>query len=419
LSISVTVSTLVTNFLLGDLTGNFETRLKDMPVYLDHAATSPIRPRVLEHYTRALRQIGNPASVHSFGQTSRQLLEEARESLARSLDCDRNEIVFTSGGTESDNLAVKGLYWQRHAIDRNRTLIITSSAEHVAVLDSVNWLVAEQGAEAHFLSMDQNGVLDLEEFARVLEERSDQIALVSLMWANNEIGVVHPIKEITELANRYAIPIHSDAIAALGHVPVSFSDSGLTAMSITGHKLGSPVGVGALIISRGQKLTPVAHGGGQERNMRSGSPDAAAASAFALAVQDAVSEQVRLASMHTKFSEQIIAAVRQVAPDAKLSSENTQRLPNNVHFRFPGCLGDSLLFLMDLNGVSISTGSACAAGVSSPSHVVLSIGADSDEAMGTMRITLGHNSTESDIDKFLEVFPKVYEGAKRAGLTRR
>lgn len=390
-----------------------------MPVYLDHAATSPIRPSVLEHYSSLLGQVGNPASVHSFGQTSRQILEEARESIAASLGCDRNEVIFTSGGTESDNLAVKGLYWHRHGQDTNRNLIITSSAEHAAVLDAVNWLVAEQGAEAYFVPMNQDGELDLGALANVISERSNQIALISLMWANNEIGVVHPIEEIVALAKPHSIPVHSDAIAALGHIPVNFAASGVSALTITGHKIGSPVGVGALILSRSTKLTPVVHGGGQERNLRSGTPDAAAASAMALAVKEAVAEQPLKRTLHEKLSEKLIAGVRAIAPEVKVSSEHAPRLANNVHFRFPGCLGDSLLFLMDINGVSISTGSACAAGVSSPSHVVLSLGADSDEAMGTMRITFGHTSSESDVDAFLEAFPTAYEGAKKAGLTRR
>ena len=390
-----------------------------MPVYLDHAATSPIRPSVLAHYSSLLGQVGNPASVHSFGQTSRQILEEARESIAASLGCDRNEVIFTSGGTESDNLAVKGLYWHRHGQDTNRNLIITSSAEHAAVLDAVNWLVAEQGAEAYFVPMNQDGELDLESLAKVIAERHDQVALISLMWANNEIGVVHPIQDIVALAKPHAIPVHSDAIAALGHIPVNFQASGVSALTITGHKIGSPVGVGALILSRSTKLTPVVHGGGQERNLRSGTPDAAAASAMALAVKEAVSEQAQKRTLHEKLSARLIAGVREIAPEVKVSSEHSPRLANNVHFRFPGCLGDSLLFLMDINGVSISTGSACAAGVSSPSHVVLSLGADSDEAMGTMRITFGHTSTESDVDAFLNAFPAAYEGAKKAGLTRR
>ena len=390
-----------------------------MPVYLDHAATSPIRPSVLAHYVQALSQVGNPASVHSFGQSSRMMLEEAREAIARNINCDRNEVIFTSGGTESDNLAVKGLYWYRHAADSNRTLIISSAAEHAAVLDAVNWLVAEQGAEAHFLNVDANGQIDLEELAVVLEQRQNQIALVSLMWANNEIGVLHPIKKITELANKYSIPVHSDAIAALGHTPIDFAESGLAAMTITGHKIGSPVGIGALILARSQKLTPVSHGGGHERNLRSGTPDAAAASAFALAVSEAVAQQPALEALHKKLSEKLVAGVRLIAPEVVVSSESVPRLSNNVHFRFPGCLGDSLLFLMDLNGVSISTGSACAAGVSSPSHVVLALGADNDEAMGTMRITFGHDSSDSDVEAFLAAFPKAYEGAKKAGLTRR
>jgi cysteine desulfurase len=347
------------------------------------------------------------------------MLEEAREVIAASIGCDRNEVIFTSGGTESDNLAVKGLYWQRHGQDRNRSLIVTSSAEHAAVLDAVNWLVTEQGAEAHFVSMNEDGVLDLAELSEVLEKRADQVALVSLMWANNEIGVVHPIEEITELARAFAIPVHSDAIAALGHIPVNFASSGLSAMTITGHKLGSPVGVGALILARSERLTPVLHGGGQERNLRSGTPDAAAASAMALAVKEAVEEQVRLQALHARLSARIVSGVREVAPDVRFSSEHAPRLANNVHFRFPGCLGDSLLFLLDVNGVCVSTGSACAAGVSGPSHVVLSLGANSDEAMGTMRITFGHNSTEADVDAFLEAFPNAYEGAKKAGLTRR
>lgn len=390
-----------------------------MPVYLDHAATSPIRPSVLAHYSKALEQVGNPASVHSFGQSSRQMLEEAREVIAESIGCDRNEVIFTSGGTESDNLAVKGLYWHRNSKDANRKLIVTSTAEHAAVLDAVNWLVSEQGAEVHFVPMDQDGVLDLENLSAVIRQRADQIALITLMWANNEIGVIHPIDQIVKIAKTQAIPVHSDAIAALGHIPMSFRDSGVQALTITGHKIGAPVGVGALILARSQSLTPVIHGGGQERNLRSGTPDAAAASAMAVAVREAVQQQPEKHELHSTLSKKLIAGVREIAPEVIVSSEKVSRLANNVHFRFPGCLGDSLLFLMDVHGVSISTGSACAAGVSSPSHVVLSLGADSDEAMGTMRITFGHSSTESDVEAFLDAFPKAYEGAKKAGLTRR
>lgn len=390
-----------------------------MPVYLDHAATSPIRPSVLELYVTTLSEVGNPASVHSFGQRSRQILEQAREEIAKAINCDRNEVIFTSGGTESDNLAIKGLYWTVNSKDTKKNVIVSAAAEHHAVLDAINWLVDSQNAELYLIPSDDQGVLDLTALARFLEQNASRVALISVMWANNEIGVIHPISEITKLASGYKIPVHSDAIAALGHIPVDFTSSGLAAMTITGHKLGGPVGSGALILRRDQTLTPVNHGGGQERNLRSGTPDASAAAALALTITEAVAEQGALATKHAQMTERLITGVKLIAQDVIVSAENAPRLPNNAHFRFPGCLGDSLLFLLDSEGVSISTGSACTAGVSGPSHVVLSLGADNDEAMGTLRITLGHSTQDQDIDAFLKAFPKAYEGAKKAGLTRR
>lgn len=390
-----------------------------MPVYLDHAATSPIRASVLELYVATLSEIGNPASVHSFGQHSRQILEQAREEIAKAINCDRNEVIFTSGGTESDNLAIKGIYWDVNSKDPSKNVIVSAAAEHHAVLDTINWLVDSQNAELYLIPSDDQGVLDIAAMERYLEQNASRVALISVMWANNEIGVIHPISEITKIARSYQIPVHSDAIAALGHIPVDFAESGLAAMTITGHKLGGPVGSGALILRRDQKLTPVNHGGGQERNLRSGTPDAASAAALALTITEAITDQENLAQKHKIMSQRIIAGVKQIASDVIVSAENAPRLPNNVHFRFPGCLGDSLLFLLDHDGVSISTGSACTAGVSGPSHVVLSLGASNDEAMGTLRITLGHSTKDQDIDAFLEAFPKAYQGAKKAGLTRR
>jgi len=390
-----------------------------MPVYLDHAATSPIRASVLELYTATLSEIGNPASVHSFGQHSRQILEQAREEIAKAINCDRNEVIFTSGGTESDNLAIKGIFWDVNSKDPSKNVIVSAAAEHHAVLDAINWLVDSQNAELYLIPSDDQGVLDIAALERYLEQNASRVALISVMWANNEIGIIHPISDITKIAKSYSIPVHSDAIAALGHIPVDFSKSGLAAMTITGHKLGGPVGSGALILRRDQKLTPVNHGGGQERNLRSGTPDASSAAALALTITEAVSEQEHLAQKHQIMTQRLIAGVKQIASDVILSAEKAPRLPNNVHFRFPGCLGDSLLFLLDSDGVSISTGSACTAGVSGPSHVVLSLGASNDEAMGTLRITLGHSTKDQDIDAFLEAFPKAYQGAKKAGLTRR
>jgi len=390
-----------------------------MPVYLDHAATSPIRASVLALYVATLSEIGNPASVHSFGQHSRQILEQAREEIAKAINCDRNEVIFTSGGTESDNLAIKGIYWDVNSKDPSKNVIISAAAEHHAVLDAINWLVDSQSAELYLIPSDDQGVLDIVAFDSYLEQNAARVALISVMWANNEIGVIHPISEITTLAKSYQIPVHSDAIAALGHIPVDFAESGLAAMTITGHKLGGPVGSGALILRRDQKLTPVNHGGGQERNLRSGTPDASSAAALALTITEAVSEQGELAARHKIMTERLIAGVKQISDDVVVSAEKAPRLPNNAHFRFPGCLGDSLLFLLDSDGVSISTGSACTAGVNGPSHVVLSLGASNDEAMGTLRITLGHSTKDQDIEAFLKALPKAYEGAKKAGLTRR
>ena len=390
-----------------------------MPVYLDHAATSPIRASVLALYVATLSEIGNPASVHSFGQHSRQILEQAREEIAKAINCDRNEVFFTSGGTESDNLAIKGIYWDVNSKDPSKNVIISAAAEHHAVLDAINWLVDSQNAELYLIPSDDQGVLDIAALESYLEQNAARVALISVMWANNEIGVIHPISEITTLAKSYQIPVHSDAIAALGHIPVNFAESGLAAMTITGHKLGGPVGSGALILRRDQKLTPVNHGGGQERNLRSGTPDASSAAALALTITEAVSEQGELAARHKIMTERLIAGVKQISDDVVVSAEKAPRLPNNAHFRFPGCLGDSLLFLLDSDGVSISTGSACTAGVNGPSHVVLSLGASNDEAMGTLRITLGHSTKDQDIEAFLKALPKAYEGAKNAGLTRR
>ncbi len=390
-----------------------------MPVYLDHAATSPIRASVLALYVATLSEIGNPASVHSFGQHSRQILEQAREEIAKAINCDRNEVFFTSGGTESDNLAIKGIYWDVNSKDPSKNVIISAAAEHHAVLDAINWLADSQNAELYLIPSDDQGVLDIAALESYLEQNAARVALISVMWANNEIGVIHPISEITTLAKSYQIPVHSDAIAALGHIPVDFAESGLAAMTITGHKLGGPVGSGALILRRDQKLTPVNHGGGQERNLRSGTPDASSAAALALTITEAVSEQGELAARHKIMTERLIAGVKQIADDVVVSAEKAPRLPNNAHFRFPGCLGDSLLFLLDSDGVSISTGSACTAGVNGPSHVVLSLGASNDEAMGTLRITLGHSTKDQDIEAFLKALPKAYEGAKNAGLTRR
>lgn len=387
-----------------------------MPYYLDHAASSPIRPGVLAAYAKYLGVAGNPSSVHSFGQAARQLLEEAREEIATLLRANRSEVIFTSGGTESDNLAIKGIYWHRNTSDPKRKLIVTSKLEHHAVLETIEWLVREQGADVSYVSLNEQGEIDLAALEELLRNRSNEIALVSLMWANNEIGVVNPIKQITSIAKQHGIPVHSDGVAALGHLRIDFEESGLSALTITGHKIGSPVGIGALLVARNQKLTPLFQGGSHERGLRSGTQDAAAAKAFALSVSEAVAEIDSKATEHKKLLGRLVEGVRDIASDVKVTGEFAERIPNIVHLRFSNLLGETLMFLLDREGIAVSTGAACSAGVPEPSHVVLALVGSETEANSCIRISLGHDSTEQDIEAFLNAFPKAYEAASRANL---
>ena len=388
-----------------------------MVVYLDHAATSPIRPEVLETYTRYLTLVGNPSSVHIAGQTVRRALEEAREEIAKAIKCNRNEVIFTSGGTESDNLAIKGLFWQRHNVDAERNVILSAYTEHHAVIDPIEWLEKEQGAEAVWIPVDERGVVDLVWLKNYLAENASRVALITLMWANNETGVVTPISEVTALAAVHDIPVHSDAVAALGHIHVDFAASGLAAMSITAHKVGGPVGVGALVVSRQSKLTSLVHGGGQERAMRSGTMNAAGAKAFSHAVSLAVSRIDHHVPELVRLRDRLVAGVHELVADARFSRGDAPGLPDNAHFTFPGCSGDSLLFLLDRAGICVSNGSACQAGVTAASHVLLTMGRDEAEASGCIRVTLGIDTTDADVDAFLAALPAAHEGARRAGYT--
>lgn len=387
-----------------------------MTVYLDYAATTPLRKEVFDCYVTFLQQLGNPSSVHSSGQKVRRALEEARESLARSVDCNRNEVIFTSGGTESDNLAIKGLYWQRKAEDNERNIIISAGTEHHAVIDPIEWLEKHDGAEILWLPVDSEGVVDLDFLATFLSEKADSVAVVTLMWANNETGVITDIPRVVEIAKQYGIPVHSDAIAAFGHLPLSFKDSGLAAMSISAHKIGGPVGAGALLVSRATKLVSLVHGGGQERGMRSGTMNAPVAKAFALAAEIAVNELEPEMQRLRKLRDYLVTEVQSIAPVAKHTGSKAQRMSHNAHFTFEGCSGDSLLFLLDQQGICVSTGSACQAGVNGPSHVLVAMGRSSRDAYGCLRMTLGQQTTKADIDTFLKALPAALEGALKAGL---
>ncbi len=392
-----------------------------MTVYLDHAATTPILPEAAAAMTAQLGSVGNPNSLHASGRAARRVVEESRETVARVLGCRPGEVVFTSGGTEADNLALKGLFWTRAAEDPRRRRIVSTAVEHHAVLDPLQWLADEAGADVVLTPVDRLGRIDLDAFRAAIEADPAAVALVSVMWANNEVGTVQPIADVVAIAHQHGIPVHTDAVQAVGQVPVDFAASGVDAMTLTGHKIGGPYGVGALLLRREVQLTPLQHGGGQERDVRSGTIDAPAIAGFATACELAVKHQAELATRLAGLRERLVQGVTRVVPDAAFNGDPVadvqHRLPGNAHLTFPGCEGDSLLMLLDARGIECSTGSACNAGVPQPSHVLLAMGRDDEEARASLRFTLGHTSTESDVDALVDAIGPVVERARAAGLT--
>jgi cysteine desulfurase len=383
--------------------------------YLDHAATTPMLDEAVEAYVSAARAVGNASSLHAPGREARRRVEESRESIAAALGARPSEVIFTSGGTEADNLAIKGMFWARRAAEPKRNRVIASAIEHHAVLDAVEWLRRHEGAEVAYLPVDPVGRLLPETLAAAV---GPDAAVATAMWANNEIGTLQPIGELAAIAMDAGVPFHTDAIQAVGQVPVDFAESGASAMTVTAHKLGGPVGVGALLLGRDVAVTPLLHGGGQERDVRSGTLDVAGIVAFAVAVEITVKRQQEYAAAVASLRDELIERVRAAAPDAILNGDPDHRLPGNAHFSFPGCEGDALLMLLDAAGVACSTGSACSAGVAEPSHVLLAMGADNDRARSSLRFTLGHTSTTADVDALIAVLPGAVERARRANARR-
>ena len=390
-----------------------------MTAYLDHAATTPMLPAAARVLTEQLGFVGNPSSLHTSGRTARRTVEEARERLAAALGARPSEVLWTSGGTEADNLAIKGLFWARRTQDPARRRLLVSAVEHHAVLDPAFWMAEHAGAELVLLPVDHEGVVELDALAAELDEHGPQAALLSVMWANNEVGALQPLDRVVALARRHGVPVHADAVQAVGQVPVDFGASGLDALTLSGHKVGGPGGTGALLARRGLELTPVLHGGGQERGVRSGTLDAALLASFAVAVDESVAARATSAPRLAALRDRLVAGVRALAPDAVLRgpADAGRRLPANAHLTFPGCEGDSLLYLLDSAGVEVSTGSACQAGVPRPSHVLLAMGVPEDDARGALRFSLGHTSSEADVDAVLAALPAVLERARAAGLT--
>ena len=385
-------------------------------VYLDHAATTPMHAAAVEAMTAVFGTVGNAASLHTSGRAARRRIEESRELIAEKLGARPSEVIFTAGGTESDNLAVKGIYWARRDADPGRRRIVTTEVEHHAVLDSVDWLVQHEGAKVTRLPTAADGSVSAAALREALRDHDD-VALVSVMWANNEVGTVMPIVDLASVAAEFGVPMHSDAVQAVGQLPVEFAASGLSAMSVTAHKFGGPPGVGALLLRRDVTCVPLAHGGGQERDIRSGTPDVAGAVGMAAAARIAVdgldAHSARLRRMRDRLIEGVLAGIDDVILNG---ARDPLRLPGNAHFSFRGCEGDALLMLLDANGIECSTGSACTAGVPQASHVLLAMGADAVTARGSLRISFGHSSVDDDVDAVLRVLPGAVERARRAAL---
>ena len=405
-------------------------------IYLDHAATSPMRPEVLRAYTQALGVVGNPSSIHGAGQGARAMLEDGREQIAASLGADAVEVVLTGGGTEAVNLGIKGLFWARNPSrveERPRSgrvskparpRIIVPMAEHHATIDTVEWLAAREGAILDWIEVDELGRIRVDALEAALATGGDEVAVVTALWANNEVGTLQPVSDIVAAASRFGVPVHLDAIAAYGSVPIDFHASGAAALSISAHKIGGPVGVGALLVARSATVEPLLHGGSQQR-ARSGTQDAAGAAAFGVAASllpvvepvETGSSRVSTGST-TELRDRLVHGILHTVPGATLRGDPDPagRLPGNAHFTFAGCEGDSLLFLLDVAGFAVSTGSACQAGVPEASHVLLAMGLSEPEARGALRFTLGHDTTEGEVDALLAVLPGVVEQARTAGL---
>ena len=368
-------------------------------------------PAAIEAMAAEFGRAGNPSSLHGSGRSARRVVEEGRETIADLLGAQPAEVIFTSGGTEADNLAVKGAYWARRREGRNR--VVVSTIEHHAVLDPARWLASSSGADLCEIGVSAEGRLDLAALGRTLDART---AVVSVMWANNEIGTLQPVAEVAEWAHRAEAWAHSDAVQAVGHVPVHFAASGLDLLTVTAHKLGGPVGVGVLLARRETVLEPVQHGGGQERDVRSGTLDGAAVAGFAAALTLAVARQESERRRLEQLRSGLVAAVLAVVPEAVVHGprEPGERLPGILDVELPGCPAEAMLLLLDSAGIDCSTGSACTAGVTEPSHVLLALGRTDNEARSALRFSLGHSSTPADVEAVGRALPEVVARARAA-----
>lgn len=369
-----------------------------MSVYLDHAATTPMFDAAIEAMNSSLRKLGNPSSLHTEGRSTRKDVEDARESIARAVDCQASEVIFTGSGTEANNGAIKGLFWHS-----DKKVVLVSSIEHHAVLDPAHWLAEHEGAEVIEIPVTDSGLIDLDFLKKIVAERDSEIAMISVMHSNNETGVIQPIAEVVKIAGD--IPVHSDAVQSFTKVPLSFRELGLFAMTISGHKVGGPLGIGALILRRAVEIPPLLHGGGQERDIRSGTLNAPSIVALAAAVDANLYDAKKVEALRNQFE----AGVLSLRPDAVINGKSAPRLPGISNITFPGTQSDSLLLLMDSEKVSCSTGAACTAGVHRPSHVLMAMGLTDVVSQSSLRFSFGSTNTPEDVVYALSVLPTVIE----------
>ena len=384
-------------------------------VYLDNAATTPISEVALQAFIEQSRQLGNPSSLHTYGRKVRKDVEEAREKLAGLIGCHSSEIIFTGSGTEANNLAIKGAYWHRNQGGKQRNVVVISAFEHHAVLDPARWLEDFEGAEVVEVPVTREGFINLSELRNVVLERHDEIALISIMHSNNEVGTVQPMDDISKIAQEFKIPLHTDAVQSLGKVPLSFKELGLFAMTISAHKVGGPIGVGALILQKGIDITPILHGGGQERDIRSGTLNAAGIIAFVAATQSAMRDLESNAVKISALRKKLVAAIQAEISDASLNGVlEGATLPGIANISFPNTESDALLLLFDAEGIACSTGSACSAGVQEAIHVLMAMGLSEKEARSSLRFSLGTGNSDSDIEYLQTCITRVIDRARAA-----
>ncbi|MEN9927854.1 MAG: hypothetical protein RJB27_930 [Actinomycetota bacterium] len=376
-------------------------------IYVDHAATTPLSPAAFKAITSQLQELGNPSSLHTHGRATRKALEDAREAIAQQVSCLPSEVIFTASGTEANNIALKGLWWNGKA--QGKKVVVISAVEHHAILDPAHWLETHEGAEVIQVPVDVHGVINLDFLKDLIAKRSEEIAVISIMHSNNETGVMQPIQEVVAIAGK--IPVHTDAVQSFKKVLLSYKDLGVTALTLSAHKVGGPLGIGALILRRAYEIPALLHGGGQEREIRSGTLNAPSIVAFsAAATEKYPSNEVQT------LRDNFIKAIHQEIPDAYVNGEASQRLPGIVNVTFPGTQSDTLLLLLDNAHVSASTGSACSAGVHEASHVLLAMGHTEATAQSSLRFSFGAASTQADVDFVMSVLPDVISTGRAAHL---